>query len=263
MESEEPGATLSQRGQRLLVLRSELEEARARYTAEHPSIKTLESQIRELETVKDEPGSVDPHVAELNSQLKAADLEVANLKADLARLKERIDYYQERVENTPKREQELAGLTRDYTITQENYQRLLDRLYEAQRAESMEKRQQGEQFRIVDYAQPPEIPVSPDKFKMGLVFLFLGLGTGAGLIFVLEFLDSSVKGIKQLEHWSGGIPCITAVPLALTQIDRQRKKFNLLFSIGINVFIIIAGIVVVGYSKMNHVILSIPIPLPF
>lgn len=263
MESEEPGATLSQRGQRLLVLRSELEEARARYTPEHPSIKTLESQIRELETVKDEPGSVDPHVAELKSQLKAADLEVANLKADLARLKERIDYYQERVENTPKREQELAALTRDYTITQENYQRLLDRLYEAQRAESMEKRQQGEQFRIVDYAQPPEIPVSPHKFKLGLVFLFLGLGTGAGLIFVLEFLDSSVKGIKQLEHWSGGIPCITAVPLALTQIDRQRKKFNTLFAVGINVFIIIAGIVVVGYSKMNHVILSIPIPLPF
>ncbi|HPP45426.1 MAG TPA: Wzz/FepE/Etk N-terminal domain-containing protein, partial [Methanomassiliicoccaceae archaeon] len=63
MESDEPGATLSQRGQRLLVLRSELEEARARYTPEHPSIKTLESQIRELESIKDEPGSVDPHVA--------------------------------------------------------------------------------------------------------------------------------------------------------------------------------------------------------
>ncbi|HPA84896.1 MAG TPA: GNVR domain-containing protein, partial [Deltaproteobacteria bacterium] len=173
------------------------------------------------------------------------------------------DYYQQRVENTPKREQELAALTRDYTITQQNYQRLLDRYYEAQRAESMEKRQQGEQFRIVDYAQPPEIPVSPNKYRVGLIFLALGLGTGAGLIFLLEFMDTSVKGIKQLENWSGGVPCITAVPLALTQIDKQRQKFNTLFSIGVNVFIIIAGTIIVGYSKFNQVILNVPIPLPF
>jgi hypothetical protein len=127
----------------------------------------------------------------------------------------------------------------------------------------MEKRQQGEQFRIVDYAQPPEVPVSPNKFRIGLVFLVLGLGTGAGLIFLLELMDTSIKGIKQLEGWSDGIPCISAVPLALTQVDKQRQKFNIFFSIGINVFIIIAGIIIVGYSRINNVILDLPVPLPF
>lgn len=265
MESNLPGATLTQRAQRISTLRSQLEEARGRYTPEHPSVRMLEKQIEELQSAKDEsgPGGMDPHAAELKNQLAAANIEVETLKSDANRLKQRIDYYQQRVENTPKREQELAALTRDYTITQQNYQRLLDRYYEAQRAESMEKRQQGEQFRIVDYAQPPEVPVSPNKFKIGLVFLALGIGTGAGLIFLLEFMDTSVKGIKQLENWSGGVPCITAVPLALTQIDKQRQKFNTLFSIGVNVFIIILGIIIVGYSKFNHVILDLPMPLPF
>ncbi|HOE73093.1 MAG TPA: GNVR domain-containing protein [Deltaproteobacteria bacterium] len=264
MESNQPGVTFTQRAQRISTLRSQLEEARGRYTPEHPSIKMLEQQIAELESVKEEPGGgMDPHVAELRNQLATANIEIETLKSDANRLKARIDYYQQRVENTPKREQELAALTRDYTITQQNYQRLLDRYYEAQRAESMEKRQQGEQFRIVDYAQPPEIPVSPNKYRVGLIFLALGLGTGAGLIFLLEFMDTSVKGIKQLENWSGGVPCITAVPLALTQIDKQRQKFNTLFSIGVNVFIIIAGTIIVGYSKFNQVILNVPIPLPF
>ena len=263
LESDQPGATLTQRAQRLMTLKSQLEEARARYTQEHPSIRMLEVQIKDLESTKDEQGGMDPQAAEIRAQLAAANIEVETLKSDANRLKERIEYYQQRVENTPKREQELAGLTRDYTITQQNYQRLLDRFYEAQRAESMEKRQQGEQFRIVDYAQPPEVPVSPNKFRIGLVFLVLGLGTGAGLIFLLELMDTSIKGIKQLEGWSDGIPCISAVPLALTQVDKQRQKFNIFFSIGINVFIIIAGIIIVGYSRINNVILDLPVPLPF
>ena len=123
----------------------------------------------------------------------------------------------------PKREQELAGLTRDYNITQQNYQRLLDRFYEAKRAEDMEKRQQGEQFRVVDYAEPPQTPVSPNPMRIALIFLALGLGTGAGIIVMLEMLDTTVKGVKQLEGWSGNIPCITAIPLARQRVTSTKS----------------------------------------
>jgi len=178
-------------------------------------------------------------------------------------LKEKIEYYQQRVENTPKREQELAALTRDYNITQQNYQRLLDRFYEAKRAESMEMRQQGEQFRIVDYAQPPEIPVSPKRIVLAFFFLALGLGTGIGFIVLLEMLDSTVKGIKQLEKWSGGIPCITAVPLALTPDDKRKRKMRTVLYICLNISIAVIGVVIVGYSYVNDITVVLPIPLPF
>lgn len=265
MESNQPGATISTQAQRINELRGRYEEAKARYTAEHPSVKLLEQQIKDLENKdgKKDTIGLSPQVIELRNQLRVANLEVESIKGDLARIQEKIEYYQQRVESTPKREQELAALTRDYTITQENYQRLLDRSYEAKRAESMEMRQQGEQFRIVDYAQPPEIPASPNAVKLGMIFLVLGLGTGAGLIFLLELLDNTVKGIKQLEQWSGGIPCISAVPLALTQADKNQRKVRTLIYVGINAVIILAGTLIVGYSHFAHLTIDLPIALPF
>ncbi|MBN2298700.1 MAG: hypothetical protein JXM72_08900, partial [Deltaproteobacteria bacterium] len=145
IETDQPGATLSQRGQRMAELRAQLEEAGSRYTPEHPVVKQLKQQIDDLEkqSADGETGSTDPQVVELRNQFTTINIEVEGLKTDSERLKEKIEYYQQRVENTPKREQELAALTRDYNITQQNYQRLLDRLYEAKRAESMEMRQQG------------------------------------------------------------------------------------------------------------------------
>lgn len=265
IETDQPGATMSQRGQRMAELRAQLENASSRYTAEHPVVKQLRQQIDDLEkqSADGETGVTDPHVLELRNQFATINMEVEGLKADSDRLKERIEYYQQRVENTPKREQELAALTRDYNITQQNYQRLLDRLYEAKRAESMEMRQQGEQFRIVDYAQPPEIPVSPNLIRIAFVFLVLGLGTGIGFIVLLEMVDSTVKGIKQLEKWSGGISCISAVPLALTPADKRKRKMRTLMYMGINVFIAVAGVAIIIYSYMNDITVVLPAKLPF
>lgn len=265
IESDQPGATLSQRGARIVELRTRLEEVSSRYTTEHPEVKQLQEQINDLENQSDEEvlGSIDPQVVELRNQLSTINIEIESLKNDSERLKQRIDYYQQRVENTPKREQELAALTRDYNITQQNYQRLLDRFYEAKRAESMEKRQQGEQFRVLDYAQPPQIPVSPNKNRMVLIFLALGLAAGTGIIFLFEMLDSTVKGLKQLEKWTGGIPCITAIPLALTEVDKRRKKVKTILYIALNLSLVIAGVAVIGYSRINNLIVDIPIPLPF
>jgi polysaccharide chain length determinant protein (PEP-CTERM system associated) len=265
MESNQPGAAMTQQVSRISQLRAQYEEAKSRYTPEHPSVKMLAQQIKELQGKgdKNDIAGLSPQEIELKAQLKSANLEVESLKGEIGRIQQKIDFYQSRVESTPKREQELAALTRDYEITQQNYQRLLDRYYEAKRAESMEMRQQGEQFRIVDYAQPPEVPVSPNGFKIALIFLTLGLATGAGIIFFLEILDTTVKGIKQLEKWSGNIPCITAVPLALTESDQHTRKTRTLIYVGINVVIVVAGVIIVGYSHFASLTMELPISVPF
>jgi polysaccharide chain length determinant protein (PEP-CTERM system associated) len=268
LENNQPGATISGNAQRIMQLKVQYEEAKARYTPQHPSVRLIEQQIRELEGKDKDPKKditigLSPQVIDLKSQLKSANLEVESLRAELGRIQQKIDFYQGRVETVPKREQELATITRDYTITQDNYQKLLDRYYEAKRAESMEIRQQGEQFRIVDYALAPEVPVSPNPLLIAMIFLALGLGTGAGLIFVLEFMDSSVRGIKQLENWSGGIPCITAVPLAMTENDLALQKKRTMIYICINCVIIVAGIIIVGYSHFANITVNLPISVPF
>jgi polysaccharide chain length determinant protein (PEP-CTERM system associated) len=259
-----PG-TSSQRGQRLAELKNRLEEMRSKYTPDYPETKRLEEQISELEKhpEKAAPGHVDPQVADMRSQLNNANVEVNMIRNDLDRIKTQVEHYQGRVEDTPKREQELAGLTRDYNITQLNYQRLLDKYYEAKRAEDMEKRQQGQQFRVVDYAEAPQTPMSPDPMRIALIFLALGLGTGAGIIVMLEMLDNTVKGVKQLEGWSGTIPCITAVPLAQTESDKHKERFMTIVFLGINGAIFLVGTTIIIISKFSNFVLALPVPLPF
>ena len=68
------------------------------------------------------------------------------------------------------------SLTRDYNNILESYKSLLNRKLEAEIAVNMEKKQKGEQFRIIDSAKMPEKPISPNMKKLFLLFVALGLG---------------------------------------------------------------------------------------
>ena len=224
----------------------------------YSEIKKLMDQIRELEN---QPAEVVKETSD--PQLQAINVEIASLEREAARIRARIGEYQQRVENTPKAEQEMATMQRDYQITQQNYQRLLDRLYEARRAESLEKRQQGEQFRILDLAQAPRTPIKPNFLRLGLVFLVLGLGSGSGLLLMMELFDSSVKSIRQVEELSGNIPCISAVPLALTVADKDRSRRKTIALIAANVLVVVVGLVIVVSSRLAHMTIEPPFYLPF
>jgi len=248
----------SSRYQRLAELKQRLQDMKANYTPEHPEIRRLMDQIKELESQPREAvqETSDP-------QLHAINVEIASLEREAARIRGRIGEYQQRVENTPKTEQEMAIMQRDYKITQENYQRLLDRLYEARRAESLEKRQQGEQFRILDLAQAPNTPVKPNFLRLGLFFLVLGLGSGGGLLLLMELMDNTVKGIQQVEELSGNIPCISAVPLAMTEADKDRSRRKTMTLIAANILVVILGSVILVASKLAHMTVELPFNLPF
>jgi uncharacterized protein involved in exopolysaccharide biosynthesis len=81
----------------------------------------------------------------------------------------------------------------------ETYQVLLKKNTEAQQAENLERRQKGEQFRIVDPARVSEKPFKPDIPKTLLIGLVLSLGAGLGLTFVREQMDRSFRDAEDLE----------------------------------------------------------------
>jgi uncharacterized protein involved in exopolysaccharide biosynthesis len=116
-------------------------------------------------------------------------------------LKEQILLYQRRVEDTPKREQELSLLTRDYDLLKTNYQSLLDKKIQAQIAGSLERKQQGEQFRVLDPARFPEKPVWPDRNRIFFMGTLIGLVSGLGLAWLRESLDSSFHSEEEVESY--------------------------------------------------------------
>jgi uncharacterized membrane-anchored protein YhcB (DUF1043 family) len=163
--------------------------------------------------------------ADLVIQRGQAFSESRNIEMEIAKIKAQIDAYQQRVENTPKREQELLSLKRDYENIQKTYSSLLARKLEADIAVNMEKKQKGEQFRIIDSARRPTKPISPDMRVLFLGCIMAGLALGGGLIFLLEFLDNSVRKPDAFQNRLG-IPVLMVMPALETPRKRILRRIN-------------------------------------
>ena len=161
---------------RLAELRRELAVARTRHTDAHPSVIRMRAEIAELERHL-VPRAADPkqpaagpaesparsaeaavlrhpQLTQLRQQVAEIELQLKTLKTQERQLNQDIASYRARVEATPRVEQSLQDLSRDYGSTKELYLTLLKRYEEARLAESMEQRQKGEQFRVLDPAVP-------------------------------------------------------------------------------------------------------------
>jgi capsular exopolysaccharide synthesis family protein len=127
------------------------------------------------------------------------------------RLASQIREFEARVEQTPSREQELMILVRDYQNMQNNYQALLDKRLNAHVAENLEKRQKGEQFRVLDPANLPNKPEKPNRLLIMLWGLIGGCGLGVGLAMGLEQLTPTFKRREDVDLLPG-LRVLAAIP---------------------------------------------------
>ncbi len=243
-ESRETG-TVSEEGDvlSLELLKAQLTTLKSNYTARHPDVIKLKAKIVDLEAgyKAGEPASSgesranvagDPALQLISNTLNdlmrqriEIKADIKNIGMDIVKLNREIREYQERVERTPEREQELMKLRRDYENNQESYNSLLNRKLEAEIAVNMEKKQKGEQFRIVDHAALPRKPVSPDMRKLFMLSLAAGLGLGGGLIFLLDFMNPSLKQPKDYES-ELGLAVLATIPKLLSSKDKILRRLN-------------------------------------
>lgn len=151
------------------------------------------------------------HIAESQRQIQAIQVELNTLTEREIGLQRQIQLYERRVESVPAREQELAVLERDYENTKKNYESLLDKKLNAKISENLEKRQKGEQFRILDPANLPERPFKPVPLQIGLMGIAGGLGLGVALAFIREKLDSSIRKPEEVERITS-VPVLASIP---------------------------------------------------
>ncbi len=151
-------------------------------------------------------------------------------QAELARLGSLLKTYQARVEATPARESDLVALMRDYETLQTIYTGLLTKNEGSKVAANLERRQIGEQFRILDGARLPEKPVSPDRLRLNLMGAVAGLGLGLGLVFLLEYRDTTFKSEGDIVI-ALALPVLAMVPAIETKNEsRVRLRRRLVVS---------------------------------
>ena len=242
INGEENPTTLPALDQELSRLRTALANAETKYTDKHPDVIHLKGQIAKTEKLKRDiesdlanakPGkepakpttpaqlqAMSP-VMQIEGQLKANEQEIQDFRRQQQQIETQIASYQVRLNATPVREQQLTDLTRDYDQSKSNYESLLKKQMQSQLATNLEKRQQGEQFRIIDPPSLPTRPYSPDRNKLNLLGLVGGLLLGIGCLALVEYMDDFVRSGQEVQI--GGAKVLVGIP-HLTTPEEELKQ---------------------------------------
>jgi capsular polysaccharide biosynthesis protein len=172
--------------------------------------------------------------------------EIMDLEEDIRKLKNEIRIYQQRIERTPKREEELLTLNRDYQNIRQSYSSLLNRKLEAEVAVNMEKKQKGEQFSILFSAEVPRGPVSPNLKILFILAVMGAASIGFGLIFLLDYFDTSLKDPGEFES-ELGVDVLALIPKIYQKKDFRFKRLNQLLTA---VSILVAACLFTGFAVL-------------
>jgi polysaccharide chain length determinant protein (PEP-CTERM system associated) len=239
------GNTAQSTEDQLLKLRAQLADYSSRYTDNYPDVIHLKEQIAKLEKMQKADAAKaakdaaanngDPHpttfsqlqamspIMQIQGQIKANDVEIQNRRAQVDQLQKQVDSYSGRLNLTPLREQQLADLTRNHQQALDNYQSLLAKEMQSELATNLEKRQEGEQFSIIDPPSLPLQPDSPNRFTFSILGLAVGLVLAIGLTFGLEFVQDRIKGEKEVAAMLG-VPILAGIPLVRSERQKRMER---------------------------------------
>jgi polysaccharide chain length determinant protein (PEP-CTERM system associated) len=222
----------------IAALQEQLATLRLRYTDDHPDVAKLRNEISRLQQkVHDEsaPASqtassadatgptVDtPAIQQLRAQLRQIDFTIKDRVDRQAKLQQQISRVQGKLEMAPAVQQQYKALTRDYQTALNIYNELLKKQSDSEMSRQLIRRQQGEQFRVLDPPSLPQEPTFPNRKLFALGGLAGGLGIGLTIAFLLESQDTTLRTDRDIELLLK-LPVLALIP-ATEIIKGSRTK---------------------------------------
>ena len=140
-------------------------------------------------------GAPRASAADREPKIDSLERQIAFKEAEEKRLRDTLAVYQRRIEEIPGVESEWIALTRDYKTQQAAYENLLAKSEQSKVAVELERRQIGEQFRVLDPARPPVRPTGVNRMQLNAMGAAAGLMLGVALAALLEFRDRTFHSI--------------------------------------------------------------------
>jgi polysaccharide chain length determinant protein (PEP-CTERM system associated) len=237
--------------QHLRDLQNQLHSLEGHYTEDYPDMVKLNNDIAKAQKKLADAAQVHAHpnehqvpaainelpeIQQLRARLQQIDLTIRQKALEQEKLQRQIKTFQSKIQSSPMIQQEFKALTRDYQTALNFYNDLLKKRNESQMATELERRQQGEQFRVFDPPSLPERPSFPNRRLFGLGGLCAGLALGLGMVQLSELHDKSIRTKRDIEIYLG-IPTLALLPLIGPPKERngnrmvlagtKRKVFNL------------------------------------
>jgi polysaccharide biosynthesis transport protein len=263
--SETP-ATLSGTAQRVAVDRDPLldvylakqrdyQSLEAKATDQHPDVKRLRAELdmlrKELppEVLTRDPSAegavqvkaVNPVYQNLLAQLNQVKTEVEIRRREKKSVEDQIAHLNQKVQNSPQVEHIVMSAERSYAELLKQADDLREKLEQARLSENVEKKQKGAQFVIIDEANLPSDPESPNRSAV----LFYGTAVSLALALIVAFsVDLSTRRVftgAEVERIMD-TPILVEIPRLVSAYDKRRARklrtaYAALFMIGMGAYV--------------------------
>jgi len=255
-------------GIQLASKKAKLAELNERYTEMVPEVVRTKQEVADLEkriaeamrsAANPSAGEkkADPQIAaaflpesdeirRFKAQWNAIMAEITSLKKEKEEIRKSIASVEQKIEQSPRREQEMISLIRDYENQKKSYDDLQKKKLEADVFQNLEKRQKGTQFQILDPANLPEEPFQPNRKNVMGVSLVLALLLGFGGTIVTEAMDPRLRNVRDFRHLYkvpilGYIPAFQDQRHQREQVVRQAAIFGglITFTMAFSIFLLL------------------------
>ncbi len=239
------GATLT--GQVLTPAERDLQELnrvlvqrKAILSDTHPEIVALKSRIAAIEA------SITPTVAgapagnpQIERQIALINTQITLVQGQIDEARSRIKVLDTSVAETPQVEMQLNALQRQYADLQTQYEMATSKQAEAATGEKLEINRQAERFEVIEQAQVPDAPISPNRMLIAAGGFVGSMALGIGMVVLVEMLDRTIRTPGDMQRRIGLKPIVT-VPYIRTERERKVRlmKFALLV---VTVLIVVPG----------------------
>lgn len=248
---------------RMHLLQAQLDELRLQYTETYPDIISVKDQLLELELsieaaqgprrVMGSSGTAieNPLWDELRKQAADAVVEQQTLGNRLASLERLLAEEHDRAEQVAIKEAELSELTRDYDVTKQIYEEMLERREKARLSMTLDIEGQGVSYKI---QEPAIFPLQPSGLRF-IHFLAAGpvlaLVAVLGLIVVYVVLDPRLRSPSLLiSQLPPDIELLGVVPHVHTPLAKRVFRSDVIL-LGLLIFIAIAVYAGIGAARLT------------
>ncbi len=246
---------------RLEILKLDLADYRSRgFTEKHPDVVKTRAEIEELEatvaalaaTGEDEMLAGSPLLQQTQAQARRAALRREAVEAEIERLKSLAAEIEGYIASTPAVAEQLDALNREYEHLFGSFQDFSKRHLEATVQAQLERRQLGEQFRVLEAAFEAFEPSAPNRILILLLGALFGIAMGVGLGLVAETTDASAHDARQLQARLQ-LPVLALIPRIWLESDRfelrRRRLREALATASLVAFALVGG--AINYLWVN------------
>jgi len=211
----------------LAGLQLQLDALSRRYRETWPEVERLKADIASAERKLQQSRSTTEPRYDVKTQIEELENKIKQLSVQKSMVIQRRIEYNRKLEELPQVQLSLSHLIREKETNDEIYKLLLERLHEARLLKASELNKMGTIARVLDPAFEPKNPIKPNKKKIAVMAVALGLMLGFGFGIIFEMFDHSFRNIDQVKRYIEDIPVLATIPRINTYelaLKQHRKR---------------------------------------